>query len=194
MRGSSRRTAKRRTGASDLLSMWVGESEKQIAAMFRKASAEGAVLLLDEADGLLRDRRSARCSWELTQVNELLVGMEEHDGLFFCATNLVDELDHASLRRFTLKIRFDYLKPAQAWAMLAALAHEHGTELGGDQDSLRSALAALRTLTPGDFATVGRQLALLGEGADPSRIVAALEEECRAKRDEGARARPVGFR
>jgi hypothetical protein len=41
---------------------------------------------------------------------------------------------------------------------------------------------------------VGRQLRLLGKADDPWRIVAALEEECHAKRDEGAKARPVGFR
>jgi transitional endoplasmic reticulum ATPase len=120
--------------------------------------------------------------------------MEEFDGIFFCSTNLVDELDHASLRRFTLKVRFDYLEAAQAWEMFVAFAAEQGIALGNSAGPLRAALGVLATLTPGDFATVGRQLRLLGKADDPWRIVAALEEECRAKRDEGTKARRVGFR
>jgi transitional endoplasmic reticulum ATPase len=57
--------------ASDLLSMWVGGSEKAIARMFAEARDTESVLLLDEADSFLRDRRAARASWEVTQVNEL---------------------------------------------------------------------------------------------------------------------------
>ncbi len=48
---------------SDLRSMWVGETEKAIAAAFRAAEEEGAVLLFDEADSFLRDRRGASRSW-----------------------------------------------------------------------------------------------------------------------------------
>lgn len=58
--------------ASDILSMWVGGSEKNIARMFAEARQQDAVLVLDEADSFLADRRSARQSWEVTQVNELL--------------------------------------------------------------------------------------------------------------------------
>jgi transitional endoplasmic reticulum ATPase len=45
--------------ASDLLSCWVGESEKQIAAAFQAARAQGAMLVIDEADSLLCDRHGA---------------------------------------------------------------------------------------------------------------------------------------
>ncbi len=76
--------------ASDILSMWVGGTEKNIAGMFREAERERAVLMLDEADSFLRDRRGANRSWEVTQVNELLVQMEHFDGLFICSTNLMD--------------------------------------------------------------------------------------------------------
>ncbi|MDX8397535.1 MAG: ATP-binding protein [Mariprofundaceae bacterium] len=105
--------------ASDILSMWVGESEQNrteqnIARMFEQARQEDAVLVLDEADSLLRDRRGANQSWEVTQVNELLVQMENFDGLFICSTNLMDDLDQASLRRFAIKVEFDYLKSDQA--------------------------------------------------------------------------------
>ena len=44
---------------SDILSMWLGEAEKNIASMFRLATANGAVLLMDEVDSFLQDRRGA---------------------------------------------------------------------------------------------------------------------------------------
>jgi SpoVK/Ycf46/Vps4 family AAA+-type ATPase len=96
--------------ASDLLNCYLGETEKNLVAMFREADDEDAVLFLDEADSLLRDRTSAHQSWEVTQVNELLKQMEQFEGLFICASNLMDQVDPAVLRRFDLKIQFDYLK------------------------------------------------------------------------------------
>ncbi|HVB15280.1 MAG TPA: AAA family ATPase, partial [Stellaceae bacterium] len=53
--------------ASDLLSMWVGGSEKAIAAAFAAARSQRAMLIFDEADSLLSDRREASHSWEVTQ-------------------------------------------------------------------------------------------------------------------------------
>lgn len=85
--------------ASDILSAWVGDAEKNIRQMFRDAADEGALLLLDEADSFLQDRRTARRSWEITQVNELLVQMEQFDGIFVASTNLFEGLDGAALRR-----------------------------------------------------------------------------------------------
>jgi SpoVK/Ycf46/Vps4 family AAA+-type ATPase len=49
--------------ASELLDMYVGGTERNVAALFRTARAEGALLLLDEADGLLQDRGRAVRSW-----------------------------------------------------------------------------------------------------------------------------------
>jgi transitional endoplasmic reticulum ATPase len=72
------------------------------------------VLLLDEADSFLQDRTLAHCQWEVTEVNELLTQMEAFDGLFICATNLLDRLDPAALRRFGLKLEFLALRPEQA--------------------------------------------------------------------------------
>ena len=56
--------------------MWLGESEKAIAAAFEEAADLRAFLVLDEVDSLLRDRRAAQQSWEVTQVNEMLTRME----------------------------------------------------------------------------------------------------------------------
>jgi SpoVK/Ycf46/Vps4 family AAA+-type ATPase len=86
--------------ASDLMSKYVGETEQQMAAMFDEAKREGAVLLLDEADSFLQNRQLAVRSYEVSEVNEMLQGMERFEGLFICTTNLFDRIDEAALRRF----------------------------------------------------------------------------------------------
>ena len=86
--------------ASDLQSKWLGETEKNLRAMFTEAQSENAVLLLDEADSFLFDRTRAEHSWERSQVNELLQGMERYEGIFIAATNLIETIDKAALRRF----------------------------------------------------------------------------------------------
>ncbi|MFW5878922.1 MAG: AAA family ATPase, partial [Myxococcota bacterium] len=117
--------------ASDLMNPFVGMTERNISEMFRDAWAEGAVLLLDEADGMLRDRRHARQRWELTETNEMLTQMESFDGIFFCSTNLVGELDRASLRRFALKIRIDPPGEEARWRLFLAALDSLGAEPPG---------------------------------------------------------------
>ena len=91
---------------SDLSSMWLGELEKAIAAAFEEAADLRAFLVLDEVDSLLRDRRAAQQSWEVTQVNEMLTRMERHPCPFACTTNAPELLDAAAARRFLFKVRF----------------------------------------------------------------------------------------
>jgi len=171
--------------ASDLLNMWVGGTEKNIAEMFHEARDENGVLLLDEADSFLRDRRGADHSWEVTQVNELLVQMENFDGLFICSTNLMDDLDQASLRRFAIKVQFDYLKPDQAWKMLQKEC------IGKATDKDRWAIIALQNLAPGDFAAVKKRLAILGVKPTPNALIVGLREESTLKQDGAAGS--IGF-
>ncbi|TMP13445.1 AAA family ATPase, partial [Pseudoalteromonas ruthenica] len=63
--------------ASDLLSKWVGESEQNIAQLFKQATQEGSAIFIDEADSLLCSREQAAASWEVQTVNELLCHMEQ---------------------------------------------------------------------------------------------------------------------
>jgi transitional endoplasmic reticulum ATPase len=165
--------------ASDLMSMWVGGNEKNIARAFADARADGAMLIFDEADSLLADRRGAERSWEVSQVNEMLTWMESHPLPFVCTTNFVERLDPATQRRFTFRIRFDWLSPAQL--PLAWVAHFTGPVPAG--------LSALDRLAPGDFANVARRIRALDE-TDPEVILRELAREVEAK--EGA-ARPIGF-
>lgn len=68
-------------------------------------------------------------SRQVTLVNEVLVGMEQLPSIFLCPTNLVEDLDRASIRRFTMDVQFDYLKPAQAWALFKLTARGLGVEV-----------------------------------------------------------------
>ena len=79
--------------ASDLVSKWVGVSEQNIARAFSEARANGALLIFDEADSLLADRRGAERSWEVSQVNEMLTWMESHPLPVICTTNFAENLD-----------------------------------------------------------------------------------------------------
>lgn len=176
--------------ASDLVSKFVGETEQQMAAMFREAEAEKAVLLLDEADSFLQDRRGAQRTYEVTEVNEMLQGMERFAGIFICTTNLMESIDQAALRRFTFKIRFKPLTPSQRETMFVVEA------LGGDASrlslELTTRLAKLEQLCPGDFAAVKRQVEILAEALAPEEFMAQLEAEHRIK-PEVREARPMGF-
>ncbi len=169
--------------ASDLMSKWVGETEQQIAAAFREAEQDDAVLLFDEADTFLRDRRQAQHGWEVSQVNEFLQQLEEFRGVVACTTNLREELDPASLRRFIFKIEFRFLEPAQSMALFrtrfaplldAPLSHADSAAVGAE-------LSQLDRLTPGDFAAVARRHEALREPASARALVTALEAEVSAK-------------
>ena len=108
--------------SSDLLSMWVGETEANIAAAFAEARDERAFLIFDEADSLLADRRGADRQWEVSQVNEMLTWMESHPLPFACTTNYAERLDSATLRRFVFKATFRFLPPETV-----ELAFAHGS-------------------------------------------------------------------
>ncbi len=172
---------------SDLISMWVGETEKNIAKCFRQAETEGAILLIDEVEGFLQDRREAKCSWEVTGVNEMLTRMEGFPGIFIASTNLLDSLDQAALRRFDLKIKFDYLLPRQSQALLESYCKTLNL-VSPDKEQV-AYLGRLNNLTPGDFAAVVRRHRFKPMFT-AAEVVSALDAECSHKENF---KRPIGF-
>lgn len=156
--------------ASDLISMWVGETEANIAKAFKEAKEEEMVLIIDEGDTFLRNREKARNSWEVSQVNEMLSQMEVHDQPFFLTTNLMDDLDPASLRRFTFKIKFDFMQPDQS----ARLFKQYfGVEAP-------ATILKNEILTPGDFANVKRKADILNI-TDAAELYDLVAQECDLK-------------
>lgn len=167
--------------ASDLLSMWVGGTEQNVAKAFKEAKDSKAVLVFDEADSLLQDRRNAHASWEVTQVNEMLVQMENHPYPFICTTNLYDKLDQASLRRFTFKIGYKYMTDNQI-----KLAFKHFFGIDTETKNFH-----LSTCTAGDFMNIKNQVEFLGT-KDFNSILNMLTKEQENKNDDKPK-RTIGF-
>lgn len=164
---------------SDLLSMYVGGTEAALARAFHETGHAGALLLIDEADDFLFDRRSARHSWERSATNELLRQMEALSSPFVATTNLADRLDPAAQRRFTMRAAFEPLDEVRAGALFRRW-------FGCDLPALA---APLTEQTPGDFAVVARRAAFLGEAA-PHKLLQWLREEAAAR---SGSAGPLGF-
>ncbi|MBR2504673.1 MAG: ATP-binding protein, partial [Elusimicrobiaceae bacterium] len=158
--------------ASDLLSKWVGGTEQNIAEAFAQAKENKSLLIFDEADSFLRDRATASHSWEISGVNEMLTWMESHPYPFICTTNLMDTLDPASLRRFSFKVKYEFLNTAQ---VQTAFEHFFGVKVSV-QD-----VASLATLTPGDFALVKNKAEILGVLKQPEKLKELLQTEQKVK-------------
>lgn len=174
--------------ASDLLTPFLGETENKIMRAFRQASFRKAVLMLDEVDSFLQDRNRAVRSWEITQVNELLMQMERFQGIFIAATNLMENLDMAALRRFDLKISLRFLDPEQSLSLFERTCHRLGLGTPADED--RRLLGSLGNTTPGDFANVARQHSFRPFPA-PADLALAVARECQIK--PGQSRPPMGF-
>ena len=169
------------------MSPYVGENEQKIARAFRQAAQDGALLLIDEVDSFLQDRRGAQRGWEVSMVNEMLTQMESFSGVFIASTNLMLGLDQAALRRFDLKVKFDFLRPEQAWELVRRYCKQ--LQLPAPQPDLLTRTMRLQRLTPGDFAAVLRQHRFRPIQS-PTTLISALEAECAVK--EGGKA-SIGF-
>jgi SpoVK/Ycf46/Vps4 family AAA+-type ATPase len=176
--------------ASDLISKYVGETEKNLANMFQQATTENAVLLLDEADSFFQDRRGAQRNYEVTEVNEMLQQMERFKGIFICTTNFMDKLDQASLRRFTFKIQFKPLSQAQKLIMFTQEANlAKNTPIS---EEIQNRLQKLDHLCLGDFAAVKKQMLILDEIFSPIEFLEQLEAEHHVK-PQVREHKPIGF-
>ncbi|HHF3866230.1 AAA family ATPase [Haemophilus influenzae] len=140
---------------SDLLNPYVGGTEQNIAQAFEQAKADNALLVLDEVDTFLFSREGANRSWERSQVNEMLTQIERFEGLMVVSTNLIEVLDPAALRRFDLKLKFDYLTLKQRLDFAKQQAEILGFPLLSEENL--NQIESLNLLTPGDFAAVARR-------------------------------------
>ena len=133
---------------SQIKSMWVGESEKNIKDVFdryRQCVAVGGlipILLFNEADAIFGIRKEG-ADWSVDKMensiqNIILQEMEDLDGILIATTNLTCNLDKAFERRFLYKIRFE--KPSvesrgQIWrSMLPELSEKEAHQLSADFD------------------------------------------------------------
>ena len=172
---------------SDLLGPYVGQTEQNIVAAFRRAEEDGALLLMDEVDTFLAARDGGRQGWENSMVNEFLTAMEEFGGVLVATTNRMDSLDPACMRRFDGKISLVYLKGHQLWDLLRAVCAD--MVISEIDESARQRCERLDQLAAGDVALVLRRLRWSADRS-ASELLSALESECQKK---GRAVRRVGF-
>lgn len=122
---------------AELESMWVGETPKNVAAIFRMAQEEDAVLFLDEADAIAA-RRSTDVSQRAQResnitVNVLLQELERFGGVIIFATNLAANFDPAFERRIRTHVLFELPDTAEREMIWQVQLHER-TPLADDVD------------------------------------------------------------
>lgn len=176
---------------SDLLGKYVGSTEKNLAMAFEEAKTEGAVLLLDEIDSFLRTRQAESHTWEISQVNELLVQIESFRGVLVACTNTFNVLDEAALRRFDVKVRFDYLTADQVRTLFYQVLEGGEAGTSGRGGLIEHRLGRLESLSPGDFHAVVRKLKITGVPLTALALCAALEQESARKTEY--KGRGIGF-
>jgi SpoVK/Ycf46/Vps4 family AAA+-type ATPase len=169
-----------RVNASDVLGSYVGQTEQNLRRAFEHAERTRSMLLFDEIDSYLYSRDGAMRRWEVTQVNEFLAQLECFSGMLFATTNNEKTLDHAALRRFDIKIRFNYLRVDQMEALVRACCDELDIEAPCSDDLIR--LNPIGNLALGDFATVLRQSRFTGVSS-AQQLIDVLIAECSIKQD-----------
>ena len=138
---------------AELESLWMGETPKNVAATFRAAREEGAVLLFDEADAIAT-RRSTVIDHGFqresnTVVSVLLQELERFNGVVIFATNLAENFDPAFERRIRTHVLFEMPGAVEREQIWRVQMHPSRTPLAGDVD-FRS-LAADYAVSGGDI-------------------------------------------
>jgi hypothetical protein len=113
-----------RIDLSQVVSKYIGETEKNLARVFDAAEAGGAILLFDEADALFGKRGEVKDSHDRyanIEVSYLLQRMESYRGLAILTTNIKSALDQAFLRRLRFVVQFPFPAAEQRAAIWARI-------------------------------------------------------------------------
>lgn len=138
---------------AELESMWMGETSKNVAAIFRTAREEGAVLLFDEADAIAARRSTSVDTGSQREsnsvVNVLLQELERYTGVVIFATNLAANFDPAFERRIQTHVLFELPGEAERVRIWQVQLHPVRTPLAPDVDF--NALARRYEVSGGDI-------------------------------------------
>ncbi len=103
-----------RVELSQMVSKYIGETEKNISALFQKAKNINALLFFDEADSLFAKRSEVKDSKDRNanaETAHLLQKLEDYDGITILATNYVNNIDDAFKRRIKFMVNFTFPTP-----------------------------------------------------------------------------------
>jgi ATP-dependent 26S proteasome regulatory subunit len=155
-----------RIDLSQVVSKYIGETEKNLRSVFDAADAGGAVLLFDEADALFGKRTEVKDSHDRyanIEVSYLLQRMEAYRGLAILTTNMKNALDPAFMRRIRFIVHFpfpDAAQRAEIWRRIfPAAAPTNGLSV--------EKLARL-TVTGGNIRNIALNAAFLAADAEES--------------------------
>jgi SpoVK/Ycf46/Vps4 family AAA+-type ATPase len=161
---------------SELESMWMGETSKNVAAIFRTAREEQAVLLFDEADAIATRRSTSVDSGSQREsnsvVNVLLQELERYTGVVIFATNLAANFDPAFQRRIRTHVLFELPGEAERARIWKVQLHPSRTPLAPDVDF--NALAHQYEVSGGDIQNAVLKAALAAAAepiADPLKKI-----------------------
>lgn len=166
--------------ASNLLDMYLGQTEQKIAAAFREAERDGAILLIDEADSFLRNRESAQRTWEISQINELLTQIDIFGGFLIVCSNFEHQLDPALARRLHLKARFEPMTAEHLSEAIGCAAQAVGIT-ANDVRATKEISRQLVGLTPGDVEAAIESVQMTTHQPDWQTLTKALKNELRFK-------------
>ncbi|MFC5324131.1 ATP-binding protein [Bradyrhizobium oligotrophicum] len=171
-----------RVDLSMVVSKFIGETEKNLAAVFNQAEGRNWILLFDEADALFGKRsetRDAHDRYANQEIAFLLQRIESFDGIAILASNLRDNIDDAFARRFESVIYFPLPRPEER-EQLWRQGFSAKAQFAGDLDL--SKIARDYTLSGGSIMNVIRLASLqsLKENERPigrDDLVAAIRTE-----------------
>ena len=172
--------------ASDILGMYVGESEKNIAKAFEEAKRQRKILLFDEVDSFFRERSYASQSWEITQVNEFLTQMEKFEGIVICTTNFRNIMDKAMQRRFHIMVEFKALKDEGVESLLG----KYFPQFDFNEEDIRR-ISRFQSATPGDFGNLSSRLRFMNQKKVNEKYI--TDELCKMQEEKELGKRSIGF-
>jgi hypothetical protein len=164
-----------------VVSKYIGETEKNLAALFDAAEAGHAVLLFDEADALFGKRTEVRSSndrYANLETNYLLQRLESFTGICLLTSNHETNIDSAFLRRLSLHLRFelpDVEERAQLWRAMLPKAAPVAT--GVDVQSLARRYA----MSGGYIRNAALRAAFLAANDDGAITATHLERAARSE-------------
>ncbi|QAU25007.1 ATP-binding protein [Dyella sp. M7H15-1] len=170
-----------RVDLANVLSKYIGETEKHLAQLFDKAETMNVVLYFDEAESLFSKRtetRDAHDRYANVQTGYLLQRIETYPGIVVLSTNLLKNIDNAFTRRFKFIIEYPF-PGAEQRRELWRKAFPADTPLAGDIDM--DLLAAKAALSGGHINNIALRAAFYAaaenEAVGMGHVMKAVERE-----------------
>jgi hypothetical protein len=182
-----------RIDLSQVVSKYIGETEKNLQRLFDAAEDGGAILFFDEADSLFGKRSEVKDSHDRyanIEISYLLQRMEAFGGLAILATNMKSALDQAFLRRLRFNVNFPHPGPEERKMIWQKVFPTETKTNGLDYDRLASL-----NLTGGGIHNAALNAAFLAAAADtPVTMQHVLDAAKTESKKQGGHISEADFR